>query len=191
MIRIQLSTLTPTTSHPTGSIIGDEHARQIIEAYRASESADAIVLLDFVGIAAVSASYLKRITSLWFTDEQKSLGSFASPALVLANVSGPDLLEDIETFLRSKDKVALLASSVGESIRFSRILGALEGAAAETFEELQKWTEVTAQVLYERYPNRTTNQTAWNNRLAQLFEMRIARRRKEGRLWIYSPTISF
>jgi len=52
--------------------------------------------------------------------------------------------------------------------------------------ELKK---TTAADMYERHQEATTNQTAWNNRLVQLVEMRIARRSREGRFWIYEPTV--
>ncbi|MFO1514944.1 MAG: hypothetical protein U1F83_18895 [Verrucomicrobiota bacterium] len=110
-------------------------------------------------------------------------------APVLINVESPDLKLEIDDFLAGKGRVLILADRADETPRFNQMLGRLEGVAAETFQELQAMKKTTAAELYERHRKETTNQTVWNHRLLQLVELRVARRNRDGRFWIYEPTV--
>jgi hypothetical protein len=109
---------------------------------------------------------------------------------VLVNADATDLVEDLEDYLAGKGRVLIVAREVDGQLHLARLLGRFDSAAAETFGELTELKEATALQLYERHRERTTNQTAWNNRLAQLVALRVARRRRDGRFWIYQPTVT-
>lgn len=188
MTRVVLTDLSPKTTHPTGSVIGAEHAEQLRAICRSANPEEPLVI-DFQGVEAVSSSYLKQVLNFFITEKSELEGSFSEQPLILINLDTEDVVLDVEAFLTSRARVAIVAVESEGGLRHSRLLGNLEGAAAETFKELLKWPQVTAQELYERYPNRTSNQTAWNNRLAQLIDLNIAKRRKEGRFWIYSSAL--
>ncbi len=190
MLRISITDLRPSAPRLTGAAIGEAHAQELRR--RVGESApfeDGIVALDFSGIESASASYLKRVIDPFFRDDLNGGGLPGGLTPILLNPDAGDLQEDLDDYLEGKGRVLIFATEKDGLLRVKRLLGTLDRAAAETYQELCRAREVTAQQLYDRFPGRTTNQTAWNNRLAQLLELRIARRRREGRLWIYQPTI--
>ena len=171
--------------------MGEAHADQIRERIRSTSLASGDpVTLDFRGIESASASWLKRVFNPFFADPVSDEGFGCELSPVLLNVEATDLKEDLADHLEGKGRVLILAQDTGKSLRFAKLFGRMERAAAETFQELCALKESTAQQFYERHPDRTTNQTAWNNRLAQLVDLRLARRRREGRLWVYQPVIT-
>lgn len=190
MPRIFVSHLLPQSARLAGSAIGDEHARQIGALLAVAAPGDRQAVFDFVGIDSASASYLKRVFNPFFEGVEVGDDIAAGFSPVLVNIAAPDLIEDLEDYLAGKDRALVVAAEDGPALRFMRLLGRLDGAAAETFDELRRLREVTAQRLFELHPERTTNQTAWNNRLAQLVALRVASRRREGRFWIYQPTVT-
>lgn len=62
--------------------------------------------------------------------------------------------------------------------------GKLEGPLQETLSIVMELRNVTAGSLWERHRKITT--TAWNNRLADLYDLRMLTRRKEGRQLVYA-----
>jgi hypothetical protein len=175
----------------TGAAIGETHARELRRLVLESALSDGdIVALDFSGVESASASYLKRIIDPFFGPSGGSDDLPTAAVPILLNADSGDLREDLQDHLEGKGRVLVIADEIEGGLRFNRLIGTLDRAATETYQELCRAKEVTAQQLYDRFPGRTTNQTAWNNRLAQLLELRIARRRREGRLWIYQPTVT-
>jgi hypothetical protein len=190
MLTIPINELTPKGALLTGSLIGEEHARQIAQRIRDQLPAGGVVALDFTGINNVSASYLKRLLGPLLAHDGRTEDPLAAVMPVVVN-AGSDLVEELEDYLEGKCAVLQMAAEKDGTIRLHRLLGELDGAAAETFGELRKRGKVTAQELFEAQPpNRTSNQTAWNNRLAQLVELKIANRHRTGRVWIYHTTIN-
>ena len=190
MTRILISKLRPKSSRLAGSAIGDEHARQVAQQLQSAASGDNLAVFDFAGIESASASYLKRLLNPFLADIETGDEATARFSPVVVNATATDLLEELDDYLAGKEKALVVAADDTAGLRFVRLLGRLDGAAAETFDELRRHREVTAQQLFERHPERTTNQTAWNNRLAQLVSLRIASRRREGRFWIYQLTVT-
>lgn len=190
MPRIPIAQLLPRSARLTGSAVGDEHSRQICELLEMAEPSDRLAVFNFDGIESASASYLKRIWNPFFRSTELGDDTAGGFSPVLVNVASTDLIEDLEDYLTGKERAVVIAAEEGATLRFDRLVGRLDGAAAETFEELRRLKSVTAQRLFELHPERTTNQTAWNNRLAQLVSLRVASRRREGRFWIYQPTVT-
>ena len=190
MLRIRIAKLKPSAARLTGSIIGEAHASHIRGAVHSAGLNDGdLVVLDFSGIESASASYLKRLLAPFFSMAEVADRPSCNASPVIIGSDAVDLHEDLENYLEGKGWAIIVARDVDGEMRFDRLIGRLDRAATETLQELQSVKEATAQSLYERHPDRTTNQTAWNNRLAQLVELRVARRRREGRVWIYEPTI--
>jgi hypothetical protein len=190
VLKIDISKLRPAHPKLAGAEIGEEHARQMNELIvSAGPRAGEPVLLDFRGIESATASYLKRSLNPFFIAAGQPGGFEKELHPIAINVEHQDLLEDIEDHLNGKGRVLVLAEIVKGRPTLKRLLGTLDRAAAETFAELRELGRSTAVELYERHRGQTTNQTAWNNRLAQLVELRIARRSREGRFWIYQPTV--
>lgn len=189
MPRIFVTQLRPASPRLVGSAIGDEHAQQICALLAQADRKDDLAVIDFVGVESASASYLKRLFTPFFIESEASAGCPSNFFPVLVNLLAPDLLEDLEEFFGAKERVAVVAADKGSELCHVRLIGRLERAASETFVELRRQGEATAQRLFDLYPERTTNQTAWNNRLTYLVSLKIAKRRREGRVWVYQPTV--
>lgn len=189
VLTIRIAKLKPFNPRLHGATLGEEHAKQARTIIANDPELTDSVILDFVGVEGASASYLKRLINPFFSPHGDPEGLSRPIAPILINVESTDLKEEIEDYLGGKGRVLIIAERRHRQARFGQLLGRLDGAAAETFRELQAMKKATAAGLYERHRQETTNQTAWNNRLAQLVEMRIARRSREGRFWIYEPTV--
>jgi hypothetical protein len=190
VLTIRIAKLKPFSKRLTGATLGEAHAKLVrsLVPTTAAEQADAVIL-DFAGVESASASYLKRLINPFFASppDPESFPQEVSP--ILTNVESSDLKEEIEDYLVGKGRVLIVADARQDRPKFQHLLGRLDGAAAETFEDLRELKQCTAAQLYERHREATTNQTAWNNRLVQLVDMRIAHRSREGRFWIYEPTV--
>lgn len=189
MLKIVVQKLKPASAELNGATMGEAHALElrglIMEAPSESQ-----VLIDFEGIMSASASYLKRILNPFFVPLSDAESFRREVFPVVSNLNSKDLREDMEAYLASSERVLILASEMQKGVQYVDLIGPLDGAAAETFTALCNLKTATAAQLYEQDKDRMTNQTAWNNRLAKLVEMRIARRSREGRIWIYQPSLT-
>ena len=75
-----------------------------------------------------------------------------------------------------------------ERLASATLFGQIDPAAARTLEAIEGSDQCTALELHERFA-RTQNigPTGWNNRLAELYRARLARRSRQGKFWIYQP----
>jgi hypothetical protein len=191
VLKISILKLKPSGARLNGSVTGEAHAEQVAKLLGEAAAPTAeILVLDFQGVESASSSYLKRLLNPLLAPSEGGDDCSRQLSPVVVNVESADLKEDLEDYLNGHHRALICAKMSGERLRFGNLLGQLDGAAEETFDELRQLKQATAAQLYERHGNRTTNQTAWNNRLAQLVELRIARRKKDGRFWIYQPTIA-
>lgn len=158
-----------------------------------------LVLLDFSGITAVNASYIKG-TAFWLlTCGQLSTRPMAltlsprhpadpRPYDVYVSVVGlePDLVEEFQEFLKPRGVPLLLASRLdGECIEEARLLGHLDPALTHTLKLLVQHERATAPQLHEAGSPEGVTVTAWNNRLNDLIGLRLVRRIRFGRAWQY------
>jgi len=98
-----------------------------------------------------------------------------------------DVREELDELLLGRKLSALeIVELEGERVLKARLRGVREGMVADTLGILMRESEATASQLFERYGG-GINVTGWNNRLADVHRLRLARRRKEGRFWIYTP----
>jgi hypothetical protein len=186
---IRIATLKPFSPRLHGAIIGEAHAQQVRDQILDDPESTESLVLDFCGVEGASASYLKRLIQPFFARPGEADALPREIAPILVNIESTDLKEELEDYLTGKGRVLVLADGNRNLPKFRELLGHLDGAAAETFQELRTLKRSTAGELYERHREETTNQTAWNNRLAQLVEMRIARRNRVGRFWVYEPIV--
>jgi hypothetical protein len=181
--------LKPFSPRLHGASIGEEHARQVRELIANHRELGNLVILDFAGVEGASASYLKRLIHPFFAPAGDPDCLPREIAPIVVNIESPDLKEELDDHLAGRGHAMVLADRNPKRPKFRQLLGRLDGAAAETFRELQALKKSTAAEMYERHRKETTNQTAWNNRLVQLVEMRIARRTRVGRFWVYEPIV--
>lgn len=186
-----------------GATLGQDHLEPLRERLTKMPIQSAqLVVLDFAGIEVVNASYLKA-TSLWLLrcgmlqveieEGRRNLGAPAIlPALnvcpLVASLSS-EVAEEFDTLLRSERLPFLEAVQwERESILKARCWGPLDHALQNALEALSREGTSTATELCEKYPQRPSiKPTAWNNRLAELYRLRLVRRDRAGRQWLYSP----
>lgn len=190
MLLINIAKLSPVAARLTGAAIGEAHFGQIKNLItNAPNKGDLTVVLNFTDIESASASYLKRLLNPFFADSSEPEGFAQNTVPVATNINTLDLNEDLEAFFVGKGYVLTVVDYNDQVPKFKNFIGRLERTASETLLQLRKLNQATAAQLYEQHPDNTTNQTAWNNRLVQLVKMRIARRTRVGRFWIYQPTV--
>jgi hypothetical protein len=191
--------LSPNEPICYGATMGQKLLAPLLDQLRAFGREDQVVILDLAGIEVANASFLKA-TALWlqragavFADleEGRTRGPVVGPEPLnvfplLAN-AGPEVLEEIDTILRSEQIPLLVAVlSEGDRIVKARRMGHLDLALEETLTALAKERTATASSLCERYPQKPPIKSpAWSNRLAELYRLRLARRDREGRQWRY------
>ena len=183
---IVLSQLPPATSILAGATLGESHAQLIAQTAALMHLSAVKVVLDFQGTESVTASYLKALFKAFVPDEP------VSPQLypLVTNVAAGDLAFEIESFLRDRNFAVQQVTVADGAIQPGQPLGQLDESALAAYRELELLSEGTAAKLHERNPAAASNQTAWNNRLTKLFELRLAHRTRVGRHWVYQPAYS-
>ena len=179
----------PSDPRLHGAAIGEAHAQQLRRLLASEAESEHPIILDFAGVEGVTASYLKRLLHPFFAPPNDPDLLPTEMAPIFTNVQSADLKEELDDFLAGKGLAIVLADLKSKKPKFRELIGRLDRAAAETFRELQTLKKSTAAELYNRHREETSNQTAWNNRLVQLVEMRIARRTRVGRFWVYEPIV--
>ena len=135
----------------------------------ALDSSGHLSVFDFASIQALTPSYFSSgLLPLWRDQEV---------ALAAKNLGS--IREDLETCLDLAG-VALWDFDHHEP----RGLGALDSSATETLKLCAEKGSVTAAELSTLFPS--VKRTAWNNRLASLFEKRLLRREQHGKSLVYS-----
>ncbi len=184
-MRVSVKELSKSTPHLAGATNGEQHLGRIAEWLDAD---DETVLFDFTGIETATSSYLKALLFAFFEETQRS-GSGVNlkpafpvlvriPAIVseevsqLASFAGRQLVEGVKVH--------------EEEILVGRLHGNLEPALDATLKALIGKGSATATDLHADADGRIAI-TAWNNRLADLYAKRLAKRRRVGKQWIYEP----
>jgi hypothetical protein len=156
-----------------GRMPGQTDYPKVEQAAKAASSQDGRVLLDLGGIEVLSSSYFDAaLWPLW------SLTPELYPGLVRVPQAAVD---DIELILRANQ--AALWSFKTEGDRSPRLFGAIDPALKLTLDRVAERGELTAGDLVEA--KGSIGATAWSNRLASLHQLRLVRRRKDGRRLIY------
>lgn len=200
--------------HRAGAIPGQQHLAPLLDRLAGGPSLDepgeAValdVVLDMDEVETATASYLKA-TFLYLlrragaveagvlrpldrsVQARDQVGRASQAALnIFPMVAGlsPDVREELDELLVGRKLSALeVVELEGQRILQARLRGVREGIVVDTLRILMREGEATAAQLFERYGS-GINVTGWNNRLADLHWLRLARRRKEGRFWIYAP----
>jgi hypothetical protein len=185
--------------HATGATLGQEHLRSLRQRLR--EEGGEIVVLDFSGIESATASYMKA-TIVWLI---QSARLSVTDGLNHGRAVGPHdpvplaiypLIAGLSTEVREEIDDLLPAYRLPclETLKYSnrKILkaalhGPLDDALSDTLRVLTECGSGTASSLHDRFKDRGISTTGWNNRLADLYQLRLAMRRKIGRQWIYEP----
>lgn len=189
--------------HAAGATLGQEHIRRLRERLqnKGEKIAEQIVVVDFSGIKSATASYLKA-TIVWlihcgrlsvsngFNHSQASGPHDVVPFPIYPLAGGLTSevrgeLDDVLPAYRLPCLEMLRRSE--EKILRAVLHGPLDEALADTLRVLTKSGAATASSLQDRYKDRGISTTGWNNRLADLYALRLAVRKKIGRQWLYEP----
>ncbi len=189
--------------HATGATLGQEHLKALRQRLQntGDNITEEIVVVDFSKIKSATASYLKA-TIVWLIQCARLN---ANDGLNHSQSSGPHELVPLPIYplvagltaeVRSElDDVLpayrlpcleMLKRSEGKILR-AALHGPLDDALADTLRVLTKCGAATASSLQNRFKDRGISTTGWNNRLADLYKVRLAVRKKVGRQWLYEP----
>ena len=189
-----------------GATLGQQQIRNLLPCLNAPalDGPGAVVIFDLTDIEAVNSSYVQA-TALWLAQsaqlangadneaEQHISDKFhAVPLNIFPFVTGlsEDVAQDINYVFTFYELPCLEALTWNEeAVLTARVHGKLEGMLRHTLQIVTGETFVTASSLHEKYPGEKINITGWNNRLADLHRLRLLRRTRQGKQWLYSSVV--
>lgn len=199
-VRKALNSLTVASGAVTGKLHADRVAALL--GGLDDDELGSRVLFDFDGIEMVTASYLKA-SVLWAMtcgrmhagiidpEELRQLdATHFRPLSIFPLVAGANAEVEIELqeVFGGRGLACVVASEwTTKRILSGRVVGKLEPTGAKTLKAIKGLLEFTAYDLQDRFPKEGVNATAWNNRLVELYRLRLLRRRKQGKFWKYQP----
>jgi hypothetical protein len=177
-----------------GANVGSRHRSTLAE--QLGSGAGEILVFDFSGVRSATASYLKA-TALWFlkagrhhvdgAPEPRSEIQPINVFTIVANLND-EIREELGEVLASQRLACAEALEYDETtVRRAHIHGPLDETLVATLMSLAKLEAATAPALAEANPDVKINVTGWNNRLSELTRLRLAKRKKDGRFWVYQP----
>lgn len=112
-----------------------------------------------------------------------SLNAF--PVIVNAKPEVEELADEI--FGRRGFPLLSLKMDAGSEFVGGRMVGFLDEVLARTMRGWGDGERHTAASLQDKFPDQAITQTAWSNRLNDLWRVRLLRRVRQGKSWIYQP----
>lgn len=199
---LKINKKTPRTTKAVGATLGEGHTAEIRKAVSDGTLASgSLVVLDFEGIEATNGSYL-RATALWLLrcgqlsvrPDDMLVGSNDSNSprpydiyCALANVEG-EVTQEVEDFFNARPIPILIARKLmADRIESATLTGNLEPVLKRTLSIVSQSNAVSASELHSHFRTEGVSVTAWNNRLADLCALRLIRRQRQGKQWIYEP----
>jgi hypothetical protein len=167
-----------------GRVLGRRHFAKACDLL-AGVAQGELVILDFAGVERVSGSWLNAMLIpliQWMADPRNNFFP------VIQNVR-TDWLDELQLVTEWHHLGVLVAKDNRESPRSAELIGPLDLAQRATLGAVLKHGEVTGAKLERITRSENVQATAWNNRLRDLFEKRLIRRRKAGREQIYFPVV--
>lgn len=179
-----------------GAALGEVHFGKIVEAVKTGSQEGELVWLNFDGVDATNGSYLKSVvlrlllcgrltvapTALHFAPDLPPLDIFP----LVVNPSDAVRQELVE-FLSSRNLPLAVAGALESTntVAVATIEGGLEPVLRQTLSRVVAAGEASAPTLHAEHPKEGVAVTAWNNRLTELCALRLLRRRRLGRSWLY------
>jgi hypothetical protein len=192
MIELHIGEIAGRSKFLAGATLGEQHRKLVAEALFADPVRAGLVVavLDFDGIEFATASYLKAVIFALAKEPLKnSQNSEISVFPLVRNLSGA-LAEELSIVCRSERFTCLEITKYDKKgLLAGRVHGEIDNSLKRALQLLRTLSPATAPALAEQAPDEKVNVTAWNNRLAELFRLRLATRFKDGRFWKYEPVI--
>jgi len=151
-------------------------------AILSNASAGEVVFLDFTGVKAVNGSWLNAAIGelfRWASEERNNV----FPVLTHFPV---DDLDELELVAQINVQAYPVAEKPETPLHLIRLIGPLDEALRSTLLAVIERGEATGADLGAEIEEEGIGATAWNNRLKDLFDLRLLNRRKRGRRQLYS-----
>ena len=168
-----------------GALTGRKIFAKLIERTGGEPTEPEPVFLDFAGVQVATASFLRE-SVLAFRDDVRRRSNFYP---VIANASEL-VAEELKVLVASRGDVLMLCSLDAHGVPHQpRLLGELDPKQRMTFDLVQQRGETGAAELMRDYgeAEKTTVQTAWNNRLSALANLGLVVELSQGRTKKYRP----
>ncbi|HYI01900.1 hypothetical protein [Hyalangium sp.] len=184
--------------HLHGATLGQEHRKPLLDELEGHPELvtgkGAIVVVDFAGIESVTASYIKATVlafiraGIHFVDPNEP--SDLPPLNIFPVVThlSSEIAEELGEVMSSSRHVCLEALQIdGGVVSKARLIGSPDLSVIDTLQSLVREGSATATQLFEKDQAKNITVNGWNNRLADLYRLRLACREKQGRQWLYIP----
>lgn len=171
-----------------GAMAGRRDLGRLLERTAAEPAAPGPLFLDFKGIVAATASYLRE-SGVAFRAMLRGRDSLYYPVIANANEAVRDELLELA---RARGDVFLTCELGADgSISAAALVGELEEKQQVTFRLVQDHGETDAGDLMRKYGERekVRHATAWNNRLSALASLGLVIETRQGRLKRYRPLL--
>jgi hypothetical protein len=199
-VRLKIQNCSPKRTAALGATLAEEHMQPVVEQIvHGILQPGSMVILDFDGVSSTNGSYV-RATALWllkcgqlFAKGERSVPRHPAdprPYDVFVCVTGlcEDLVTEFREFFEPRDTPVLYARKLkDEQLVSGSLIGTLDSALRLTLQALTSRPNSTAPELHTAYPDENITPTAWNNRLNDLWTLRLATRNRCGRAWQYQP----
>ncbi|WP_417398215.1 hypothetical protein [Gimesia chilikensis] len=166
-----------------GRPLGKKHYARLCELLSETPQGE-VVILNFSKVKTATGSWINEcLVPLlkWSADERTDL----FPVLVNVETSWQDELQMVAGWTHN-----CFLLSHENNLQKAELIGSLDVAQTATFQAVAHASEVTGAELERNHSKESIKATAWNNRLKDLFQKRLIRRKKRGREQVYSPVIA-
>lgn len=196
MIEFSLKDQAPERNEFAGATLGEQHIAPLLDVIQGGEFAEPpgkLVVLSFSGVNSATASYIKAtVLALYAKAGAKPAGSDLAgepeqhffPVVCDLN---DEVSEGIQEVFESRRLFCLEATAMtGDVVEHANVFGAPDAHQIETLLALQELGRATSSELKDHVGSRIST-TGWNNRLYDLYRLRLVRRFKRDRQWVYEP----
>jgi hypothetical protein len=188
---VKVAELVGQQANVAGATLAGRLRNGIVRNISESNILAPLVVFDFDGIESASASFLKALVfgllpgaGSGRAEDGPSVEAFP----VVVGLS-PLIREELVDYVELAGAVAVEAEATdlkGDELLRARLVGKLDDALKSTLRALLKKGAATATELHAE-AGVAISITAWNNRLSDLHSKRLARRRRNGKQWVYEP----
>jgi hypothetical protein len=172
----------------TGAMAGRRDLGRLLERTAEEPATPGPLFLDFIGVAAATASYLRE-SVVACRSMLRGRASLYYPVIANANEAVRDELLELA---RARGDIFLTCELGAEgSIDAAALVGELEEKQQLTFRLVQDHGETDAGELMRKYGERekVRHATAWNNRLSALATLGLVIETRQGRRKHYRPLL--
>jgi hypothetical protein len=187
-------------SKALGALAGECVLREVLErtSKTSCDEAGIVLAVDLVKVNLATTSYIKAgLLPLLFSGQryadQTTSGSADAGGVsalniypVFCNVE-EEVLDTMNEVFAGRRLPFLVGDLHDGDLSNGRIFGFLDEALLRTIRLIHRREKVTALELASEFSNEGIKPTAWNNRLNDLWRLRLLRRIKRGKEWWYKP----